>query len=93
MLCLAHVPLGVQARGAMKSRQREQKAVSRFAKKRKMVFEHTCISFFQRKQEEGEPVASLVSDVYAWVKHCNFGALHDEMVRDILVSGIHNKRL
>ena len=51
------------------------------------------ISFFQRRQEEGEPVASFVNDVYTLTKHCNFDALHDEMVRDILVAGIRNKRL
>ena len=64
---------------------------SYFVKKRNIVFDR--ISFFQRRQEEGEPVASFVNDVYALAKHCNFGALHDEMVRDILVAGIRDKRL
>ena len=50
------------------------------------------ISFFQRRQEEGESVASFVSDVYALAKYCNFGALHDEMVSDILVASICDKR-
>ena len=62
-----------------------------FVKKRNIVVDRT--SFFQRRQEEGEPVASFVNDVYALAKHCNFGDLHDEMLRDILVAGIHNKRL
>ena len=64
---------------------------SYFVKKRNIVFDR--ISFFQRRQEEGEPVASFVNDVHALAKHCNFGALHDEMVRDILVDGIRNKKL
>ena len=31
--------------------------------------------------------------MYALPKHCNFDDLYDEMVRDILVAGIRNKRL
>ena len=72
---------------------------SYLVKKINILFDQ--ISFFQRRQEEGESVASLVNDVNALAKHCilakhcNFGALHDEMVRDtcLLVAGIHNKRL
>ena len=56
---------------------------SYFVKKRNTVFE--WISFFQRRQEEGESVTSFVNDVHALAKHCNFGALHDEMVKDILL--------
>ena len=37
-------------------------------------------------------MASFVNDVHALAKHCNFGALHDEMVRNILVASIPNKR-
>ena len=47
---------------------------SYFMKKRNIVFDR--ISFFQRRHEEGEPVASFVNDVYALAKHCNFGALY-----------------
>ena len=63
-----------------------------YVKKRNIVFD--WISFFQR-QKEGEPVASFVNDIHvcALAKQSNFGALHDEMVRDILVAGIHDKRL
>ena len=64
---------------------------SYFVKKRSIVFDQ--ISFFQRRQEEGEPVASFVNDVCALPKHWNLGALHDEMVRDILVAGVRDKRL
>ena len=64
---------------------------SYFLKKRNIVFD--WINLFRIRQEEGEPVASFVNGVYALAKHCNFGALHDEMVRYILVDGIHNKRL
>ena len=60
-------------------------------KKRNIVFDR--VWFFQRRQEEGDPVAPFVDDVYALPKYCNFGSLHDELIRDILVTGIHDKRL
>ena len=62
-------------------------------KKRNIGFDQ--ISFFQRRQEKREPVASFMNDLYALAKHCNFGVLHDELVIDtcILVASIHNKRL
>ena len=70
-------------------------AKSRFeaylVKKRNIIFDQ--VWFFQRRQEEGDPVAHFVDDVYALPKYCNFGAPHDELIRDILVTGIHDKRL
>ena len=54
-----------------------------FVKKRNIVFDRA--SSFQKRQEEGEPAASFVNDVYALVKYCNFGVLHDELVRDTCV--------
>ena len=65
--------------------------MNRFVKKRSKVFDQ--IGFFQRRQEGGESVAFFVSDVYALDKHCYFGALHYEVVRDILVASVRYKRL
>ena len=62
-----------------------------FVKKRNIVFDR--VRCFQRRQEEGEPVASFVDDIHALAKYCNFGALHDKLVRDILVASIRDKRL
>ena len=50
------------------------------------------ISFYQRRQEKGGSVASFINDAYALVKHCNFSALHDEIIRDILVASIRDTR-
>ena len=61
-----------------------------FVKKRKIVFDP--VRFYQKRQKEGEPVASFVNDVYALAKYCEFGDLHDELIRDILVVGICDKR-
>ena len=62
-----------------------------FVKKKNIVFDR--VRFFQRRQEEGEPVASFVNDVRAMAKYSNFGALHEELIRNILVAGIRVKRL
>ena len=35
-----------------------------------------------RHQEEGELAASFISDVYALAKHCGYGDLRDELIRD-----------
>ena len=37
--------------------------------------------------------AAAVNDVCALAKHCDFGDLNDEMMRDILVASICDKRL
>ena len=50
------------------------------------------VRFFQTRQEEGEPVASFVDNVYALAKYCNFGALNDELIEDILVVDIRDKK-
>ena len=67
--------------------------MKRTSRRRETVFDR--VSFFQRRQEEREPVASFVSDVYALAKYCNFGALHDDWseIYNVLVPGIRNKRL
>ena len=64
---------------------------SYFMKKRSIVFDR--ISFFQKGQEEREPITLFVNDVYVLAKLCNFGVLHHEMVRDIPIAGIRKKRL
>ena len=62
-----------------------------FVKKRNVIFERA--KFNMRKQEEGEPVDTFVTDLYALTEHCSFGALHDEMLRDRLVVGLLSVRL
>ena len=46
-----------------------------------------------RVQEEGEPVDSFINALYSLAEHCQFGALHDEMMRDRIVVGIRNAPL
>ena len=46
--------------------------------------------FFTRNQRQGETVEAYVSDLRNKVKTCRFGNLQDELVKDRLVTGIHN---
>ena len=54
--------------------------------KRRNIFEHA--KFHQRKQESGEAVDSFITDLYALAEHCQFGLLHNEMIRDCIVVGL-----
>lgn len=62
-----------------------------FIKKRNIIYERA--KFNLRRQEEGEPVDTFVTDLYALAEHCGFKTLHDEMIRDRIVVGIRNAKL
>ena len=62
-----------------------------FIPKRNVIFERA--KFNQRKQEEGELVDSFVTAIYVLAENCNFGSLHDEMIRDRLVVGLRDSKL
>ncbi len=46
--------------------------------------------FNTRCQKEGESVSSVVAALRKLTKHCNYGAVPDEMLRDCIVCGIRN---
>ena len=50
-----------------------------FIKKRNVIYERA--KFNSRKQEEGEPVDSFITDLHALAEHCEYKDLHDEMIR------------
>ena len=62
-----------------------------FIKRRNPIFERA--RFNQRKQEEGESVDSFITALYSLAKHCDYGALHDQMIRDRLVVGLRDAAL
>lgn len=62
-----------------------------FIKRRNTIFEKA--KFNNRRQEVGEPVDTFITDLYCLAKHCNYGALHDEMIRDRLVVGLLDAHL
>lgn len=53
--------------------------------KKNVVYEIS--SFNLRKQGENETVDSSVTDLYSLAEHCNYFALHVELIRDRLVLG------
>ena len=61
-----------------------------FVKRHNTVFERA--KFNKHKQEGGESVDDFITDLYCLAEHCGFGALHDELVRDCIISGVldHN---
>ncbi|KAL5499382.1 hypothetical protein EMCRGX_G010781 [Ephydatia muelleri] len=60
-------------------------------KKRNVIYERA--KFNLRKQEDGEPVDDFVTTLYSLAQYCNFGDLHDEMIRDRLVVGLRDANL
>ena len=51
------------------------------------------MKFNPRKQEEGESVDSFITTLYGLAKHCDYGALHDEMIRNRLAVGLRDAAL
>ena len=66
----------------------KQKFEGHFVKHRNVIFERA--KFNNRRQEPGEPV---ITALYTLVEHCNYGTLHDEMIRDRIVVGIRDSSL
>ena len=62
-----------------------------FVKRRNVIFERA--KFNNRKQEPGEAVDTFITALYALAEHCNYGTLHDEMIRDRIVVGIRDTSL
>ena len=62
-----------------------------FVKKRNTIYE--LAKFNQRKQEEGEPADNFITDLYGLTEHCQYGDLHNQMIRDCIVVGILDCRL
>ena len=49
--------------------------------------------FNSRMQQDGELVEKSIHKVHAQAQHCSYGELHDQMVCDLIVIGIHNTSL
>ena len=59
--------------------------------KRNVIFERA--KFNLRFQKENESVNNFIGDLFTLAQHCNYGTLHDEMVRDHIVVGLKDKTL
>ena len=62
-----------------------------FVKRRNIIFERA--KFNSRKQEQGETVDAFITALYGLAEHCNYGNLHNEMIRDRIVVGICDVKL
>uniref|UniRef100_A0A1X7UWW3 Uncharacterized protein n=1 Tax=Amphimedon queenslandica TaxID=400682 RepID=A0A1X7UWW3_AMPQE len=51
------------------------------------------LTVHDRVQEEGEPVEIFITALHKLVATCEYKTLHDEMIQDRIVVGIHNQAL
>ncbi len=59
--------------------------------KKNVIYERA--RFNQRVQQTNEPVDNLITALYALAENCNYGALHDQLLRDRLVVGLRDRTL
>ena len=69
----------------------KSKSEGHFLIKRNVIFEHA--KFNLRFQKENESVDNFITDLFTFAQHCNYGTLHDEMVRDRIVVRLKDKTL
>ena len=62
-----------------------------FIQRRNVIFERA--KFNSRKQEAGESVDDFITDLHCLARYCNYGNLHEEMIRDRIVVGIRDNNL
>ncbi|XP_061159755.1 uncharacterized protein K02A2.6-like [Syngnathus typhle] len=62
-----------------------------FVPRKNIIYERA--RFNQRVQQVNETVDSFVTALYALAENCNYGALHDELIRDRLVVGLRDTSL
>jgi len=62
-----------------------------FVVKKNIVYERA--RFNMRKQEVNETVDAFITSLYGLAEHCNYGTLHDELIRDRIVVGLADTRL
>ncbi|GBO05870.1 hypothetical protein AVEN_44979-1 [Araneus ventricosus] len=55
------------------------------------IFERA--QFNKRVQLDGESVNTFITALYTLSEHCEYGVLHDELIRDRIVVGIRDKNL
>ena len=58
---------------------------SHFVQKRNVIYERA--KFNLRKQEPGETVDTFITALYGLAEYCEYGDLHDQMIRDRIVVG------
>ena len=82
---------GLSAEDAAKYDVVKDKFDKHFVKRRNVIYERA--KFNRRKQESGESVDTFITDLYGLAEHCQFGTLHDEIIRDRIVVGLLDQKL
>ena len=82
---------GLSAEELKKYKTVKEKFDEYFIKKKNTIYERA--RFNSRKQEEGEPVETFITALHKLAAKCEYGLLHDEMIRDRIVVGIQNHTL
>ena len=49
--------------------------------------------YFDRRKQENETVEEFIADLHRLVKHCSYGTLQDELVRDRIVVGVKDRQV
>ena len=62
-----------------------------FIKKRNVIFERT--KFNLRVQTAEESVDNFITDLHSLAEFCEYGDLHDQLIRDRIVVGLRDKKL
>ncbi|GBM91354.1 Uncharacterized protein K02A2.6 [Araneus ventricosus] len=68
-----------------------KKFIDHFVVKKNTIFERA--QFNKRVQLDGESVNTFITALYTLSEHCEYGVLHDELIRDRIVVGIRDKNL
>ena len=66
----------------------KSKFESHFVRRRNVVYERA--KFNRRVQQENETAEEFITEVH---RHCGYGALHDELLRDKIIVGIKDYKL
>ena len=64
---------------------------SHFVKTRNTIYERARSN--RRKQEDSESADEFITDLYRLSEYCEYGTLHDELIRDRIVVGIRDDKL
>ena len=84
---------------SLRYQTRKQKVLCRDREMQRLYFTKRCniiydrAKFNSRMQQDGELVEKSIHKVHAQAQHCSYGELHNQMVSDLIVIGIHNTSL
>ena len=82
---------GLSSADSKKYSEVMEKFENHFVQRKNVIFE--CAKFNMRRQGEDETVDAFITDLHRLAKHCGYGSLHNEMIRDRIVAGLRDAAL